>query len=76
MKTTYAASIARHAATFVGGYLAARGMASQEETEQLIASVLTIAGILWSMWQKAAAARDAAAAAQAATPPPAAPPAP
>lgn len=60
MKPAYAASFARHLATFVGGYFAASGVASQEETEQIIGSVLTVVGIAWSMWQKRQLARAAA----------------
>lgn len=59
MNPTYTAALTRHLATFAGGYLAARGIAGQEEMEQIIGAIITIGGVIWSLWHKAAAARDA-----------------
>lgn len=46
-----AASI-RHLLTFVGGYLAARGVATDEEINAVVGALLTLGSFAWSLWQK------------------------
>jgi hypothetical protein len=42
----------RHTLTFVGGILIMRGTIDQEGQEELIGSVMTLAGVIWSYWVK------------------------
>ena len=42
----------RHALTFVGGVLVMRGDIDAVGQEQLIGSVMTLAGLVWSYWVK------------------------
>jgi len=42
----------RHTLTFVGGILVMRGTIDQEGQEELIGSVMTLAGVIWSYWVK------------------------
>ena len=42
----------RHALTFLGGVLVMRGDLDAVGQEQLIGSVMTLAGLVWSYWVK------------------------
>ncbi len=44
------AGILRAVLTFAGGYFAAQGWISQDLIPGLVAAVLTIAGVAWSIW--------------------------
>ena len=42
----------RHAATFIAGYLIMKGVATQDQSPQIIAAVMTIGAVGWSIYQK------------------------
>jgi hypothetical protein len=44
--------VVRHILTFVGGILVMRGQLDTLGQEQLIGSVMTLAGVVWSYWIK------------------------
>ena len=45
----------RHALTFGGGSVVTSGLATQDEVNLGIGSVLTLLGLAWSMWNKRSA---------------------
>ena len=52
--------IIRHMLTLGGGALITRGYASNTDVEQLAGALMTVFGVLWSIWQKRSAAGAAA----------------
>lgn len=42
----------RHVLTFGGGWVAAQGWATQDQTTQISAGVVAIIGVIWSLMQK------------------------
>ena len=44
--------IIRHVATFMGGFLAERGLASGEELQTGVGAVVTLIGLVWSVLNK------------------------
>ncbi|HYF35526.1 MAG TPA: hypothetical protein VD994_09580 [Prosthecobacter sp.] len=42
----------RHALTFLGGFLVARGVADQGQVAEVTAAIVTIAGFAWSAIDK------------------------
>lgn len=42
----------RHALTFVGGILVAKGLLSDEMTQEILGGVMTLVGAAWSIWAK------------------------
>lgn len=47
--------IVRHALTFGGGFVIAKGWADAAVIEQAVAALVTLAGIGWSVWDKSKA---------------------
>jgi hypothetical protein len=48
----------RHGLTFLGGWLVERGLATTDQTNQLVEGVAVfLVGVLWSLWQKYGAKR-------------------
>lgn len=45
-------SLIRHALTAGGGGLVANGTATNDEWQQLVGAIITIIGIVWSIWQR------------------------
>jgi hypothetical protein len=45
-------SVIRHTLTFVGGVLITQGTIDESITEQIIASTLTLVGLIWSVIEK------------------------
>jgi hypothetical protein len=45
-------ALLRHTLTFLGGFLVMRGQLDTAGQEQLIGSVMTLAGVIWSYWIK------------------------
>jgi hypothetical protein len=45
-------SFARHGATMLGGYLAAQGLATHSQEQDLIGSLCFLASFAWSVYQK------------------------
>lgn len=60
MINPYIASLIRHLATGLGCVLASRGYASEEQSQEIVGAVITIASIAWSAWHKYQVQRDAA----------------
>lgn len=52
--------IIRHVATFGGGVLTTKGLASSDESTQLAGAVVTLVGVVWSIVSKARAAKTPA----------------
>lgn len=52
MKPSNSAAAVRHILTFLGGYLAAQGIASDAEVQEVIGAAMTLGGFAWSMWEK------------------------
>lgn len=50
MNKDFVLSLIRHAATFVGGLLVAKGFADASQVETLVSGVVTASGIFWSLW--------------------------
>lgn len=46
------AATVRHALTFLGGILAARGVGSDEEIQAVIGALMTLGAFAWSLYQK------------------------
>jgi len=44
----------RHALTFVGGYIVAKGIIDQAQIVEIIGAVMTLAGSIWSIASKKA----------------------
>ena len=44
--------ISRHALTYFGGWLASKGYLSQEEAFQLVGGLVTVIGVVWSIYDK------------------------
>lgn len=44
--------IVRHVLTFAGGYLVAKGIVSESALPEAISGLLTIVGIVWSVFDK------------------------
>lgn len=44
--------IARHILTFVGGFLVVRGTIDESTLTELVGSVITLAGLIWSVVDK------------------------
>jgi uncharacterized membrane protein len=44
--------IARHILTFVGGFLVVRGYVDESTLTEIIGSVVTLAGLVWSVADK------------------------
>lgn len=44
--------IVRHILTFGGGFLVTGGFASQSDVEAGVGALVTLVGIVWSIWQK------------------------
>lgn len=44
--------IARHILTFVGGFLVVRGYVDESTLTEIIGSVVTLAGLVWSVVDK------------------------
>jgi hypothetical protein len=45
-------SIIRHALTFVGGLLVLKGTIDESVSEQVIASIMTLVGLVWGQVEK------------------------
>lgn len=45
--------IVRHALTFGGGFLVAKGLADAGTIDQGVAALITLLGFGWSIWDKA-----------------------
>lgn len=56
------ASLIRHLLTAAGGFIVAKGLASADQISELVGSIVSIAGIGWSMFnnRKNAVAADSA----------------
>lgn len=52
LQTQLALAVARHALTLAGGVLVHKGLADQSQVETAGATLLTLAGVAWSMIQK------------------------
>jgi hypothetical protein len=52
MKKNQILSLVRHTLTFVGGLLIAQGVIDESVTEQIIASTLTLIGLVWGVVDK------------------------
>ncbi len=50
MNKDFIISLIRHACTFGGGLLIAKGFADASQVETLVSGVVTAAGIFWSLW--------------------------
>jgi len=50
MNKDFVLSLIRHAATFAGGLLIAKGFADASQVETLVSGVVTASGIFWSLW--------------------------
>lgn len=48
--------IVRHALTALGGYLVASGVLDPTQMETVVGAVVTVVGVVWSVWQKRQAA--------------------
>lgn len=46
--------IVRHALTFVGGIIVAKGLASDAYVQEIIGGAMTIIGVVWSIFSKKA----------------------
>jgi len=44
--------ITRHILTFVGGFLVVRGYVDESTVTEIIGSVVTLAGLIWSVVEK------------------------
>lgn len=44
--------VIRHILTIAGGALASKGVVGSDDVELLIGSVVSIAGVIWSVWAK------------------------
>jgi hypothetical protein len=52
-------SVIRHGLSFGGGFLVAKGLLSADQVNELAGALITVMGIIWSIWknkQSAAAA--------------------
>lgn len=49
------AGIVRHLMTAIGGYLVTAGVLDGGTMETAVGAIVTLAGIAWSIWQKATA---------------------
>jgi hypothetical protein len=45
-------AVIRHLLTFVGGVLVSLGWLDESTMQQLAGSLATVAGLLWSVWDK------------------------
>ena len=52
-------SIVRHALTFGGGFVASKGILSEDTTEALIAGLITFVGVVWGAVDEYLAAKKA-----------------
>lgn len=52
MKKEKIYSIIRHTLTFVGGILVLKGSIDESTAEQVIASVMTLIGLIWGQLEK------------------------
>ncbi|MBI1213943.1 MAG: hypothetical protein GC190_20980 [Alphaproteobacteria bacterium] len=50
MNKDFMLSLVRHASTFVGGLLIARGFADASQVETLVSGLVTATGIFWALW--------------------------
>ncbi len=50
----------RHALTFVGGWMVAKGFFDEATMNEVVGGVMTIVGVVWSMIQKYQASKKAA----------------
>lgn len=55
-----ALAVIRHLLTTGGGLLAARGLSNQNEVEQAVSAAMVLAGIIWSICEKAKLSKTAA----------------
>lgn len=46
------AGIIRHVLTAVGGYLVAKGWVDESTLPEVIGAIITIGGVVWSIFQK------------------------
>lgn len=44
--------VLRHILTFGGGYLVSDGVVNEGEVEALVGALVTLIGVLWSIWEK------------------------
>ena len=63
MKKDTILSLLRHALTFGGGFLVAKGLVTETSLGTLIPAVVAAVGAAWGAWDEFTAARKAAAAA-------------
>jgi len=52
MQKTQTLSIVRHALTFIGGLLVARGTFDEASANELVGGIMAIAGALWGVVDK------------------------
>lgn len=52
MQKTTLLALLRHGLTTAGGALVTKGFADSAEVEQLAGALITILGVLWSIWEK------------------------
>jgi hypothetical protein len=52
MKKEQVLGILRHALTFAGGLLVARGLATEALSQEIIGSTITLIGAVWSIIEK------------------------
>lgn len=48
--------VVRHILTFGGGFVVAKGWADEATIATIVGGIITVAGGVWSVWQKKAAA--------------------
>lgn len=49
-------SIVRHGLSFGGGFLVAKGLVSVDQANELAGAVITVLGVVWSVWKNKKAA--------------------
>lgn len=52
MSPTNTNAAIRHALTFLGGILAAKGLASDAEIQEAVGALMALATVGWSIWEK------------------------
>ncbi len=52
MNKTQVLSLVRHTLTFVGGILIAHGVVEESIIEQIVATTMTLAGLIWGVVEK------------------------
>ena len=53
MNAVTVSAIARHVLTFIGGVLVSTGWLDSGTVTELSGAVATVAGVAWSIWEKA-----------------------